>query len=1687
MRIYNRRFTVRNCVIPVAVFAMAILAAGCGGGGGGGRVATPQLTGQGASKASTATIESQLLVASGAGRVAPRVSDPFLSRIPANTKQTLEIPSSGYEPLSDATITADLDGNSFETKSDENGNWKATNVPEGTQNFTVSKGGKSVTVPITVTKDKEHKNLAEITEDETGGWQAETQTIHGDGTDGYKKEGHASGTSDTVFENGVRDHHKTSGYTDRDENDDGIVDKRFIDTDDDGQPDGPVMEVGGDTLDDLVTADPSYVDNEPPEIKSISAKDSKGKKKNTVLPDDPLTLEADIADADADNVSVKWTVTDIEGNDVTDLFLDADDIVAPTFSPPHGEFEKPGAYFISVDADDGNGGSSGKDMIISLETEDNKSPQVHIKASPTTGEAPLTVDFECVAKDIDGSIVSYCWDFDKSNGIDQDDCDDTVYKVTKTFVSPGKYRTTCIVTDDQGAVNFAKRVIIVRKGNVKPEITRAEPDKTTVEPGEDVTIDISTTDPDGDEVEVEVDAPCGTFKDSDASDGQVTWSPPAEGGECVIEIIATDEQGEKTREQVKISVEPGDNLPPQIDATATPAEGESPLTVTFTCDASDPDGTIGGIEWDFDPEDGFQAEKTGDTVTVKFGAPGEYTGTAKVCDDDGACAYDRVTVVVEDPNDPPTVEAYVSDSNVSSGQQVSLTADAFDPDNDSLTYTWQVDGGTVADSDEALTAWTVPDEPGAYTATVTVSDGVNPPVTSQVTVNVTLPGETPDPPESCRAVGKKDAIEVYVDESPDEDVESYKLYRDAGDGFEYVQELPADEDLEYEDTDVAPGTEYCYRVTAVGENGMESAPAEESCASPDPNVKDIEEVGEDPGYGIYFPGRNKVYIVNEGDGTVSVIDASTDEKIRDITVGDQPVGACADEDAGLLYVTNAGDDTVSVIDTATDTVIDTISVPGGPSSCVVDSGDGDVYTGNRDDDTVVIIDRETRQIKKLVPVDEYPCVCGIDDSSGGLYVTNRNSNTVTIIDTVEETVKETVVVGQSPRGCALNKTTHEVYIVNRNDNTVTIIDTSPGNEGDVKDTITLPPSDSGPDCSGCCPVNESTNNIYISNRNSNTVTLIDGSSHTVSDSLPVQDDPGCLALDASGGSIYICNTNRNVVTIVDDPSPGIPWTEQPPYAPPACYATGKSGAVELSWDEPSGGTIPLKYNIYRAQMTSGQWGSYAKIAEDASLSRAYEDTSVQNGNRYRYKVTAAGSSGIEGPACPAVPAVPDGDVEDVVPIGENPGKSLYCGPCGGYLYVVNRNDNSVSIVNPGTGQEESRVPVGRSPSGMCAPDDFSEIYITNENSNTISVIDTTTNSVSATYSLSGGPSGCAFNDKTDEIYVSLDLNDTIAIIDRETMTKEAELPSEDGSDVCGCDPDTGYVFITNTNENTLAVIDGTTRQTAGTVAVGNGPSGCAVSSVGNSVFIANRVAEPPDDNIAAGGRPGAGLPVGMRRRRIHLPGVHHQLEQQHGQYHRRRDDDGVGLRGSGQRAVLHSGGRVGPQDIHHQLEQQFCFDCEQPPARHPGRGLRSGRSPRVQRDWEERSGGAYLEKRHRRGGLEIQRLQVGQTGRELGRLHKNPRGYTPFHVLRGYGGGQRQRVQVQDDGCRGKRARERSVPRGTWNSRRRRRGRRAHRRQSRGFGILPRLRLPVHSQRERQHSLGGRPGDRAGSLRDTGR
>jgi YVTN family beta-propeller protein len=184
------------------------------------------------------------------------------------------------------------------------------------------------------------------------------------------------------------------------------------------------------------------------------------------------------------------------------------------------------------------------------------------------------------------------------------------------------------------------------------------------------------------------------------------------------------------------------------------------------------------------------------------------------------------------------------------------------------------------------------------------------------------------------------------------------------------------------------------------------------------------------------------YVANNLDGTVSVIDTTTNTVIATVPVGNSPFEVAITPNGTRAYVTNQGSNNVSVIDTATNTVIATVNVGDGPFGVAITPNGTRVYVTNQNSNNVSVIDTATNTVIATVTVGSFPQGIAITPDGTRAYVVNFSSNNVSVIDTTTNTVIATVNVGAIPFDVAITPDGTRAYVTIVTNDTVAVIDTT---------------------------------------------------------------------------------------------------------------------------------------------------------------------------------------------------------------------------------------------------------------------------------------------------------------------------------------------------------------------------------------------------------------------------------------------------------------------------------------------------------------------------------------------------------------------------------------------------------------------------------------------------------------------
>jgi YVTN family beta-propeller protein len=135
-----------------------------------------------------------------------------------------------------------------------------------------------------------------------------------------------------------------------------------------------------------------------------------------------------------------------------------------------------------------------------------------------------------------------------------------------------------------------------------------------------------------------------------------------------------------------------------------------------------------------------------------------------------------------------------------------------------------------------------------------------------------------------------------------------------------------------------------------------------------------------------------------------------------------------------------------------------------------------------------------------------------------------------------------------------------------------------------------------------------------------------------------------------------------------------------------------------------------------------------------------------------------------------------------VPVGDGP-IDIAINNNTNTLYVLNQNDNNITVLDSFTYSRITTIPVGTNPSGITFNKLTNKIYVSNTGNNSVSVIDTTSNAVIKTIALpvASGPKGIVVNPNTNRIFVGNSNSGTITVIDGITDTINTTISRPSGT------------------------------------------------------------------------------------------------------------------------------------------------------------------------------------------------------------------------------------------------------------------------------------------------------------------
>jgi len=357
-----------------------------------------------------------------------------------------------------------------------------------------------------------------------------------------------------------------------------------------------------------------------------------------------------------------------------------------------------GAYSLQLTVTDDDGLTAQWARIVEVR---ERIPPVGLftvsSARPLVGEV---VTFDASGSSADGTIVSYDWAFG-------DGTEGSGVLTTHAYGRHGAYTVTLTVRDARGDSGRATQGLQV----LAPPAAGFEVSPANPIARDTVTFAASGSfDPDGYVASYEWD-----FGDGTSGSGFVAEHVYNLRGSYEVVLTVTDNDGHATTTSAFVEVNDRPSAVLRMDAMITYIG----VPVSFNASlSSDQDGSLVSYRWDF----GDGSSAAGVTVTHAYLTRGTFTVRLTVVDNLGASAL--ATAWIEIANRGPEIVSYlpsVESLRLPVGQAHVLSVVATDPDGDSLSYEWTVDGRRLASGTSTIRFWQ--DAPGSFRVRVDVSDG----------------------------------------------------------------------------------------------------------------------------------------------------------------------------------------------------------------------------------------------------------------------------------------------------------------------------------------------------------------------------------------------------------------------------------------------------------------------------------------------------------------------------------------------------------------------------------------------------------------------------------------------------------------------------------------------------------------------------------------------------------------------------------------------------------------------------------------------------------------------------------------------------------------------------------------------------------------------------------------------------
>jgi YVTN family beta-propeller protein len=269
----------------------------------------------------------------------------------------------------------------------------------------------------------------------------------------------------------------------------------------------------------------------------------------------------------------------------------------------------------------------------------------------------------------------------------------------------------------------------------------------------------------------------------------------------------------------------------------------------------------------------------------------------------------------------------------------------------------------------------------------------------------------------------------------------------------------------------------------------------------------------------------KAYVGLFGDNTVGVIDSSTNKLIKTIPIAPGPHGLVITPDGKWVYASSDADSVVSIIDTATDTVATTIDAGSTPHGLAITPDGTRVLIAGFGSNQVEAIDTSTRRVMWQTPVLQ-PHNLAITADGQTAYAASQpqDAPSIVILEVATGTQTGSVPLDHTPRALNVSPDNQALVFTQAGVDSLQVLNRA-SNEIDTQIPTGVSPHH---------PLFTPDGKIgMVVAQGPGELDLFDPTTYTPIGGVKVGDMPHWIAATSDNHFAYVSNENSNDVSVVD--------------------------------------------------------------------------------------------------------------------------------------------------------------------------------------------------------------------------------------------------------------------------------------------------------------------------------------------------------------------------------------------------------------------------------------------------------------------------------------------------------------------------------------------------------------------------